>query len=148
LHWKHQSAEHWQIDEFRLDRGIMNPLIYAITNHYSDYYNERWINHLITHHRANINAQDVEGNTAVIYAMKNKSFELVVGLFNKYQVDISLQNNAGESVHFLAECRNYFKKKLARIVDGKKPFLPIKRIESNNKKLISFFYCYYYNFKF
>jgi hypothetical protein len=115
-----QSTPCSNIDEFRLEGGTMNPLIYAITNHYSDYYNELWINYLITHHKANINAQDGKGNTAVIYAIKNRSFELVASLVNKYEVNIYLQNNAGESVHSLAECRNYFKERLVRIIEGKK----------------------------
>jgi hypothetical protein len=104
------------IDELRLENMTLNPLIYTVVNHREQRCNEAWIDYLLTHHKANVNAQDASGNTALIYAVQYGITELTTRLVIEFGADINLKNNAGESAYSLAQ--EPFKTKLSAIWVG------------------------------
>jgi uncharacterized protein YukJ len=62
----------------------------------------RLISHFLKQHKANVNAKDRKGNTAVLYAVQNNCLELSKQLVSEYGANIYLKNQEGQSAYSLA----------------------------------------------
>jgi hypothetical protein len=62
----------------------------------------KMISHFFKQHQANVNAKDMRGNTAVLYAVQNNCLQLAKQLVSEYGANIYLKNYEGQSAYSLA----------------------------------------------
>jgi hypothetical protein len=86
------------IEELRLENGTMNPLLYAAV-----WQSKVMIKHVLVQHKANVNARDSKGNTALMYIVQQTRWEDVVGeLIDEYKADPYIMNHDGQTALTLA----------------------------------------------